>query len=95
MGGFLFRHRALLWRYRDIALPLALFLLRRRAKATGARLGRIVLALTVVGSFAAAAWWWLHRDSGGEDDWRREWKPPPPTPEPPPAVKAPAVPVGA
>jgi hypothetical protein len=93
--GFLLRHRALLWRYRDVVFPIALFLLRRRARATGARLGRFVLALTVVGSFAAAVWWWLHRDKGGGDDWRREWEPPPaPAPEPPPAVKEPAVPVG-
>ncbi len=91
--GLLFQHRQLLWRHRNIILPLALFLFRRRARASGPGLLTVLLACTVVGALGVLAWWWLRRDRGNDGD--DPWQAPDPTPAPPPPAREPAQPVAA
>lgn len=84
------RHRRFLWRHRDIAFPLALFLVRRRAHVRTPRLLPLLLAVPLLG--AVAAWWWLHRrHGGGGGDPGHD---PGPAPAPPPPKREPAQPVG-
>jgi hypothetical protein len=89
--GFLLRHRHLLWRHRDVAFPLALFLLRRRARL---RVGRLVGLLAVPLLAAGVILWWLRRRRGPDGD-DGPWHPPDPAPVPPPPEREPAEPVAA